>query len=163
MNSIDSKTLVHVGVEFVVIGGVTFWLNKRISGIQEEVLELRKKVESYENVIQQQSRLINRHEEMLSQIFNPNHQKSTRPPPTKHNTSNNRPQQQSQIIEEDEDSEDEIPPEELDKLIGSELSSIKQKRTPNDEESEMECIGDECQLKDKSSRKKERSTKEHGE
>lgn len=156
MNSVDSKTLVHVGVEFVVIGGVTFWLNKRISSVQEEVLELRKKVESYETVIQQQSRLINRHEEMLSQIFNPNHRQE-RSPQTQPSTSHN-PKQKSFVEEEEE--EDEIPPEELDKLIGSELSSIKQKRTKS---KEVECEGDECKLKSNSPRKKEEPKKEHGE
>lgn len=157
MEFVDQKTLIHAGIEFVVIGGVTFWLNRRISNIHEEVIELRKKVDSYEHIIQQQNQLLSRHETMLRQIFGEQPKKSI-PPPSYHKpppAPSTAPASIEEIDEESEE-EEEISPEELDKLLGPELKNIKQGR--KSPKQEVECDGDECTLKEKPSKRKE-----HGE
>jgi len=135
MNSIDNKTLIHIGAEFVIIGGVTFWLNKRIGDLQTHVLELRKEVETYKNIISQQSQLLSRHEEILRHFFGEK-QRIDEPIQKK---SEKRYEQQSKIEEE------EIPLEEIDKILENEIYSITEKRTKKEN---LDCEGDICKLKD---------------
>ena len=58
MEAFDMKTAVHLGVEFVVIGGVCYWMHKRtseqqveINELKEENKELRERLEKLENVL----------------------------------------------------------------------------------------------------------------
>ena len=207
MTSVDTKTLVHAGVEIVIIGGIAFWLNTRISGLQEELTVLRQKVESLEGVIQQQNQLLSRHEAILRQItgggpppqshqgpppqsYHPQSDRQEPPPPSqgyhpqgpqeersqkpqggrsqRHQEGRQRPQggrsqrphppseshtrkRQSSFDEGPQ----ELSPDELDKFLESELSSIHEARD--------QCEGDQCVLKTKRPRKKgRRRKKSHG-
>lgn len=69
MDKLDPQTLIHVGVELVVVAGITFWLNRRISSVQGEVGQLNEKLAEFEKVIAQQAQLLHRHEQILNQIF----------------------------------------------------------------------------------------------
>jgi hypothetical protein len=48
---INMNTLIHVGVELVIIGGVTFYLHKKISSVQEENEELKRVIVEHEERI----------------------------------------------------------------------------------------------------------------
>lgn len=108
MESIDKMTMVHIAGEVIVIGGLTFWMNKRISGLQEEIAELRQQIE-------QQNQLLSQHEMIFRQMFNG--QKSRNLPPP---------------VEPD------ISTEDLDSALGDELNNIQKERSKEDCEEECE-------------------------
>lgn len=139
MNSLDTKTLVHVGVEVVVIGGVAFWLNGKISTVQKELAEALGRIQRMEEIINQQNQVITRHEMILRQIM------GGRPPPTPPEQPRSVPPPQNIHVEEK--GPEEVPPEELDELLGEDLLEILEER--------RECQEDTCTLKPKKHRKKE--------
>ncbi len=164
LSSVDTKTMIHVGVEIVVIGGITFYLNKRISGVQEEIGLLREKVESLETIIQQQNQMISQHENILRQIMGASQGPTQQRPPQQRPPQQRPPQQYSQKSSKysysqpedssDDDGPQELSPEELDVFLESELSDIKEAR---------QCEGDQCTLKPRKTRKKgRRRKKSHG-
>lgn len=108
MESIDKMTMVHIAGEVIVIGGLTFWMNKRISGLQEEIAELRQQIE-------QQNQLLSQHEMIFRQMFNG--QKSRNLPPP---------------------DEPDISTEDLDSALGDELNNIQKERSKEDCEEECE-------------------------
>jgi len=99
MEKVGTQTLIHAGVELVVVGGVTFWLNKKISSLSDEVKSLKEKILQYENIVNQQEQLLLRHDSMLKHILQipddqhtlPPQQRGTQNPPQQ----NNPPQQQN--------------------------------------------------------------------
>jgi hypothetical protein len=72
MENIDIKTLVHVGVEVVIIGGLTFWFQKKTSLQQEEINNLRSELSKAKEVINRQGKILSQHEEILKQLLNGN-------------------------------------------------------------------------------------------
>ena len=74
-SGINNQLLIHVGVELVVIGGITFWLNKRISSADARVEEMADRIAALENVIGQQQQLLLKHEQILRSLVGA-------PPPT---------------------------------------------------------------------------------
>ncbi len=51
--NLDTQTLIHVGTELVVVGGIAFWLNKRI-GADAKYDDLLKRLSAYEEIIEKQ-------------------------------------------------------------------------------------------------------------
>lgn len=73
MQATNTQTLVHVGTELVVIGGVTFWLNKKISSLEERVKELETKNAEYEKILSNHGQILARHNELLMRITGMGH------------------------------------------------------------------------------------------
>jgi hypothetical protein len=77
------NTLIHVGVELVIIGGVTFYLHKKISSVQEENEELKRVIVEHEERIKRCEEFIQGMANMMNggpplsrnpQYQNPQHQ-----------------------------------------------------------------------------------------
>ncbi len=71
MDKIDNKTLIHIGVETVVIVGVSFWFNKKINALQEDINILKDLNIKYEEIINKQGEIIMSHEQLFNQILPP--------------------------------------------------------------------------------------------
>ena len=69
MGDMDTKTMIHIGTEILLIGGLGFWMKKRADTLDAQVEDLTKKLAAYEEIITQQQQLLSRHEAMLRQIF----------------------------------------------------------------------------------------------
>lgn len=69
MGDMDTKTMIHIGTEILLIGGLGFWMKKRADTLDAQVEELTKKLAAYEDIIAQQQQLLARHDAMLRQIF----------------------------------------------------------------------------------------------
>lgn len=134
---LDTKTLIHVAAEFLVIGGTGFWLNKKISTLTQKVEILEERIDSYENVFKSIAEGLNKHERMLQSLTGP-----IRPPqpssapvyrqpisqpksspdsnPSKHSKNQpiELPEEQIQILEEED-----ISDQELDEMINKELEN----------------------------------------
>lgn len=65
----DMKTLIHVGIELVVMAGMAFWMNKKIGAVEAGQVALVAQMKKYEEIIAQQNSVISRHDAMLRQIF----------------------------------------------------------------------------------------------
>jgi hypothetical protein len=63
--NLNTQFMVHVGTEFVIIAGVTFWLNKKINAVQDENHRLTEKVGKIEETLAQYRELLSRHEMVL--------------------------------------------------------------------------------------------------
>ena len=69
MDKIGTATLIHAGLEVVIISGVTFYLNRRISSLQERIDIMQDTISKYEAVLTQQSELLNQHENILRRMI----------------------------------------------------------------------------------------------
>lgn len=67
--NIDTSTLIHVGVELVVVGGLAFWVHRKTSDLQDQVSGLTEKVNKYEEILKRQGELLAQHENALRQVF----------------------------------------------------------------------------------------------
>jgi len=68
MDKINAMTLCHIGTEFVVIAGVSFWLNRRISSLEEKIDIQNDTINKYEEMINQQGQMLMRHEQIIRQM-----------------------------------------------------------------------------------------------
>ncbi len=68
MDKINAVTLCHIGTEFVVIAGVSFWLNRRISSLEEKIDIQNDTISKYEEMINQQGQMLMRHEQIIRQM-----------------------------------------------------------------------------------------------
>ena len=68
MDKINAMTLCHIGTEFVVIAGVSFWLNRRISSLEEQINIQNDTISKYEAMINQQGQMLMRHEQIIRQM-----------------------------------------------------------------------------------------------
>lgn len=156
----DTKTLIHVGIETVVIGGITFYCKRRmdtlegeIQGLREQNLKLQQGLDTLARVLEQHDRYL-RGEPGAMQSSHPppaqrpsSHPPAQRPPPMQQTSPepSAAPSPQKVIIEEEPDDE------ELDGLLQDELSNLK-KETP--EFIEIECSGDFCEVSLETPKKK---------
>lgn len=156
----DTQTLIHVGTELVVIGGLTFWLNKRISSLETIIGSLEHKLSSYENIIQQQNQLINKHEQIFRELFGQKFNKPNVPdqPPIKldQNVTQQIPKTEQTKPPgkniESQHNQNDITPEELDKFLKRELQDL------NNEPKVME-INDESTILKETNNKSNRIKK----
>jgi hypothetical protein len=146
----NTQTLVHVGLECIAIGGVVFWVHRRLGPLETTLLELNKKVdalesktEALENVIRQQHQIIMQHESFLRQAMGDN-PPPIRAPPSKPQPvvgkgqspvlpSNTHPPKSSPIQAQPPavkppapQEEIEVPPDVLDKILDAELGKLSQ-------------------------------------
>ena len=173
MENLDTKTLVHVGVELVVIGGLSFWFQRKCTLQQEEINGLKEEIANMKEIINRQGTMLANHERILNQLINGggtmihhngmhthhnqpltpmySHQGNTPVKPHSNNTIPlTNPPVTSQTLIEDE--EDDIDEEELDKLLKEEIGNIQKSRNKSsgDKETiELECKDGVCELKEK--------------
>nr|QBK85520.1 MAG: uncharacterized protein LCMAC101_01070 [Marseillevirus LCMAC101] len=170
MDKINAITLCHIGTEFVVIAGVSFWLNRRITSLEEKIDIQNDTISKYEEMINQQGQMLMKHEQIIRQMVGAHplpsrpsepgghkpspqqpqnqqpRQSQNRQPQTPVNTASQGVTPQSQVEESD------ISDSELDKLIGyDELSILQGLKNPRkniaEDPIELICEGDDCDLK----------------
>ena len=151
--NLDTQTLIHVGTELVIVGGIAFWLNKRIGAVDAKYEDLLKRLVAYEEIIEKQNQMIARHEAAFQRLFGgppPNPQAlqaststgagNPPPPPGKSpNPAQNKsapapaPNQKThsarvEEIQDDEKDDEETPadvsPDQLDLLLQQELAQL---------------------------------------
>ena len=159
MEILDTKTLVHVGVELVVVGGLAFWFQRKTSLQQQEINNLRDELSKVKEVLNSQGKMLAQYDQILGQLMGrrgpqefsgENHRSSNLASPQNHPRSNQSHQHinvnQSPV---DEDDEDDMLDDELDDLLKEELGNIhKSREQPQDSEIlELECNGGTCNLK----------------
>ena len=145
-NFLDTKMIAHISVEAVVIGGVTYWLNSKISSVQGQVNQIGEKLQQYEAIIAQQQQIIQQHSEILKKLLQqqngyrnfkpkkvsfvtPLEQPASQPVHSSQPVSTSQPVHTSQSFQTSQsDSDDEIEPEELDELLGTELTDLSNER-----------------------------------
>ena len=169
MQTMNTHTLVHIGVELVIIGGLTFWFQRKTSLLQNEIDQLRDKVSKYEGVIESQGQLLMRHSQILRSLFGGELPSRGFGPPrhSRNHPGNLNPLSQRQNISplgispvdlcpqrprgrSKEDTEPDLLPEELDKLLQEELGNIQQSRSLKSSQPEfieVDCRGDAYELK----------------
>ena len=145
MQSINTQTLVHTGIELVVIGGLTFWFNRKLALCQNEINELQDKVTKYEELFNQQGTVIAHHDQILRQLLGENPRQLSG-------------QKQSFNIQQSQSPISRPPPpdvstEYLDEILKSELDNI------TDSRENPECTDDVCELKGSKLKKKNRIKK----
>ena len=58
MNKIDTKLIVHVGIESVIIGGLSFYFRKQINGLHARIEILEKQNEALDKALHDQDKAI---------------------------------------------------------------------------------------------------------
>lgn len=66
----NTQLMVHVGAELVIIGGVTFWMNKKIADANEKVNLLTEEMAKMKETISKQSQVIASHQNFIHQLVN---------------------------------------------------------------------------------------------
>lgn len=134
--NLDTQTLVHIGTELVIIGGVVYWTNRRIGSLEARIDDLQKKLIQYEDLLGRQQQILSMHENILSRL-------GVRPPPPQHSSAQTprpapvpppqnptpggvevRRQQPQPRVEELPDDQPDINPEELDEMLSDELKDL---------------------------------------
>ena len=69
IKNMDKTTLIHMGVELAVVGGISFWLNRKINGLNDKVNEMAEQLGHYEAIIAKQNEIIAKHDAVLSSIM----------------------------------------------------------------------------------------------
>ena len=68
MDKINAVTLCHIGTEFVIIGTITFWLNRRISSLEEQINIQNDTISKYEEMINHQGQMLMKHDQIIRQL-----------------------------------------------------------------------------------------------
>lgn len=139
MEGVDTKMMVHIGTELLLIGGLGFWMKKRVDTLDLQVEELNKKLSVYENIISQQQQMLASHESVLRQAFGipqlpagngfstPGSKivskpkgdlKSSSSIPEPKTVKESEPENVSNV---QQDAEDDVSPEDLDEILRQEL------------------------------------------
>ena len=132
----DTKTIVHIGTEVIVIGGLTFYFTKQINDLKTQNAALLQRVNQLTEVLQQHDQILHTLVERNSQRINPR-----RPQPRQ------RQPAQSKIG---------FTPEELDQELGDELKKLDEENIEDIEDIEdvENCEGGVCYIKEEDSTKK---------
>jgi hypothetical protein len=65
---VGNSTLIHAGLELVVVGGIVYYMNNRISNQAAEILKLRDMVKNQESMIASMDQIIKYHHQMIGEI-----------------------------------------------------------------------------------------------
>lgn len=68
MNTLDTKTMIHVGMEVVVIGGIAFWVHKKTSNLQKEIDQLKHENAELKNILVQHSQILSEHHRIFTSL-----------------------------------------------------------------------------------------------
>jgi len=66
--SSNMSLMIHMGVEIVMFGGLTFWFHKRTTEQQNQITSLIEKVNRYEELLKRQGEMVAMHENALRQL-----------------------------------------------------------------------------------------------
>lgn len=158
MENLDKATLIHLGAELVVVGGLTFWFQRKTSALQGEIDNLNEKLGKCHEIIQQQSQIIQQHDQILRQILGggapqslpsraPVAPRTSEPQPSRQAPPSRIRRTRTPSPSPDKDSE---PMEDLDKLLEEEIDVIqKSRKSPPAQPEYIEvdyCVGDECSV-----------------
>lgn len=124
MEGISKQTLLHAGVELVVVGGLTLWFSKKTSLLQEQIIMLEERIAQYEKAMANYENVLMAHDQLLRAMtgqaaYPPAHRSPAQregPPPRE------QPQQPSTVPLQEPEEED------IDSLIQSELQEIESER-----------------------------------
>lgn len=61
-------TIIHAGVEVVVMAGLAYWIHSKTSGLQEQITLLIEKVKAQEELLKKQNEILAHHENALNQF-----------------------------------------------------------------------------------------------
>lgn len=160
---IDMKTLIHVGVELIVVTGITYWLNRKINGTELKVSEQQAQIKALEETVKRQSETIAKHNEILTDLISivqtggiarPQQARQPLPPSRPQQPPQQRPAPPSSTprnipprgvlpVEQPD-----VAPEQLDQLLEQELHSLQMSGEGEDDGIEIECNGDVCLIKE---------------
>ncbi len=137
MNNLDPKLIGHIGVEIVVIGGITFYFSKQIKDLNSRIDNLEKQNEFFRQAFET-------HETYLKQLYGGRSIPQPKQIP-KQKRPQKRPQKQpSPPISDNDDESDESDIEFNEEELDEELE---------EEYQELNCDNDSCSLKDNKSNK----------
>lgn len=71
MQNMSTQTMIHMGVELVVAGGIIFWTQKKVSGLTAENLILKGEIEELKEAMGRQAEMLQQHNLILRQIVGP--------------------------------------------------------------------------------------------
>jgi hypothetical protein len=145
--SIDTKTLIHIATELVVVVGISFWLNRKINNLETILLERDQKILQLIDVLEKQSKLLMYHDSIFSKMgfgrpkpipqgddsqnedpnpkepLKPDKNNKVKPMKPKVET----PKESSQ---KDESESEEVKPETLDNLLSGEIAELSSRASP---------------------------------
>lgn len=129
---VDTATLIHIGVELIVVAGLAFWVHKKTNNLQDQITALNEKINSYEEHLKRQGELLAQHENVLRQLFsnqNTNTQQVHRNPKPRQRTSNpekvKRPNIEETFSEHTQSFVDEIEEgQSVDDLLADEIADL---------------------------------------
>ena len=132
----DTKTVIHVGTEVVVIGGLTFYFSKQISELKAQNVVLTKRVDQLTEVLKN-------HVQLLQALVD---DRQGRPP------QGGRPRQGGRRSHPKPQPPPGFTDEELDLELGDEYEKLKDEDV--EEIEDVECVGDVCYLKNNATKKR---------
>jgi hypothetical protein len=68
--SIDTKQIIHIASEVVIIGGITAFFVNKTNNLSEQIEELSCKLQQQNDVIQQQNEIIQNHDNLILKLLN---------------------------------------------------------------------------------------------
>lgn len=172
------KTLIHMGIELIVIGGITYWLNRKINGAEVRITEQQAQIAALQEVVKKQGETIAKHNELLQRIVDfiesggLAHQQAapqqTRPQQMRAAVPKVQPRPVAKAVQTPPQrmtlpapsvmtappviEQPDVAPEQLDQLLEQELQSMSgsSEAEAESEGIEIECHGDVCLIKDTS-------------
>lgn len=68
--SIDTKQIIHIASEVVIIGGITAYFINKTNSLSDQIEELSCKLQQQNDVIQQQNEIIQNHDNLILKLLN---------------------------------------------------------------------------------------------
>lgn len=145
-SSVSMTTIIHAGVELVILGGLFYWIKTTTGGLQDQITSLTDKVNKYDDLLKRQSEVIAQHENALRQIHSML-QGISQPKPTQKPTpkSNNPRSNIAQTFKGKQNKPAvEAADADLDSLLEEELGELRDNGTSKLDN--IVCNDDECVL-----------------
>jgi hypothetical protein len=67
--NLSVQTLIHAGIELLVVGGLAFWVKNKTGSLDTAVDELNKKIAVLESAIERQQQILMQHEAVLRHLI----------------------------------------------------------------------------------------------
>ena len=137
------QMLTHVGVELVVMTGLTFWLNHRINNLSGRQNSFEDRLKKVEDVLGVFGNALKSHETMFRSMtggrVNPPRPVAPKSPTRSRKSPEPKRTQKPppQVVEEEED-EDTLQPEQLDSMLSEELEQLEAERSASSEDVEVD-------------------------
>jgi hypothetical protein len=68
--SIDTKQIIHIASEVVIIGGITAFFINKTNSLSDQIEELCSTLQKQNDIIQQQSEIIQKHDNLILRLLN---------------------------------------------------------------------------------------------